>query len=100
VNEDEKERLIAVAWGEMEQTYPVTIKIEVWDRVGLLRDISAIIADAGVNIVEAGVEERKDNASSLYFTLEVRDTLQLTKVISRIYSVWNVVNITRKGDKE
>jgi (p)ppGpp synthase/HD superfamily hydrolase len=46
------------------------------------------------------VEERKDNASSLSFTMEVRDTLQLTKVISRIYSVWNVVNITRKGDKE
>lgn len=100
VNEDEKERLIAVTWGEMEQTYPVTIKIEAWDRVGLLRDISVIIADAGVNVVEAGVEERKDNASSLYFTMEVRDTLQLTKVISKIYSVWNVVNITRKGDKE
>ncbi|KPK19722.1 MAG: (p)ppGpp synthetase, partial [Dehalococcoidia bacterium SG8_51_3] len=52
VHEEEKERLVKVEWGAVAQVYPVTIQVDAWDRVGLVRDISAIIAEEGVNLTE------------------------------------------------
>jgi (p)ppGpp synthase/HD superfamily hydrolase len=30
--------------------------------------------------------------------LEVKNAAQLSKIMSRIHSVWNVVSVTRKGE--
>jgi (p)ppGpp synthase/HD superfamily hydrolase len=38
-----------------------------------------------------------DDSVSLYFTMEVKNGVQLSKIMSRIYSVWNVVSVMRKG---
>ena len=98
ISEVEKERLIDVEWGDVEQVYPVAIQVDAWDRVGLVRDISAIIAEEGVNITAASVTENDASITSLYFTLEIKSTAQLSKLISKIYSVWNVINVVRKGE--
>ncbi len=98
INEAEVERLVEVGWGEVEQVYPTTIQVDAWDRVGLVRDISVIIAEEGVNLNEVNVTNRNDSVTSLVFTLEVKSTAQLTKIISRIYSVWNVITVIRKGE--
>src|SRR2546426_714553 len=44
LNEDEKERLVDAEWGRSGQLYPVAVHIDAWDRVGLLRDISTMVA--------------------------------------------------------
>jgi guanosine-3',5'-bis(diphosphate) 3'-pyrophosphohydrolase len=98
IHEKEKERLIKVEWGDVAQVYPVMIQVEAWDRVGLIRDISAIIAEEGVNLGEANMGNQHDGSVTLYFTLEVKGAAQLSKIMSRIYSVWNVVSVTRKGE--
>jgi guanosine-3',5'-bis(diphosphate) 3'-pyrophosphohydrolase len=98
VNEKEKERLVKVEWGDVAQVYPVMIQVEAWDRVGLVRDISAIIAEEGVNLGEVSMGNHNDGSVILYFTLEVKGATQLSKIMSRIYSVWNVVSVTRKGE--
>ena len=98
INEEEKERLIEVGWGDVEQVYPVTIQVDAWDRVGLVRDISAIIAEGGVNLSEVRVTNHDDSGTSLYFTLEVKSAAQLSKIISKIHSVWDVINVVRKGE--
>jgi len=96
INEEERERLIKVGWGEVAQVYPVTIQVDAWDRVGLVRDISAIIAEEGVNLTEVSTTNHHGDSVSLYFTLEVKSAAQLSKIMSRIYSVWNVASVTRK----
>jgi len=98
INEVEKERLINVNWGDVEQVYPVTIQVDVWDRVGLVRDISAIIAEEGVNITDVNMTSHDDNIISLYFTLEIKSTAKLSRLMSKIYLVWNVINVVRKGE--
>jgi len=98
IHEEEKERLIKVEWGDVAQVYPVTIQVDAWDRVGLVRDISAIIAEEGVNLSEVSMGNHRDESVTLYFTLEVKSAAQLSKIMSRIYSVWNVVSVTRKGE--
>ena len=96
INEEERERLIKVEWGEVAQVYPVTIQVDAWDRVGLVRDISAIIAEEGVNLTEVSTTNHHGDSVSLYFALEVKSAAQLSKIMSRIYSVWNVASVTRK----
>ena len=99
VNEVEKERLIPVEWGDVGQVYAVTVQVDAWDRVGLVRDISAIIAGEGVNLIGVNmIPHEEDNLTSLYFTLEVKSTAQLAKIISKAYSVWNVISVQRKGE--
>ncbi len=98
IHEKEKERLVKVEWGDVAQVYPVMIQVDAWDRVGLIRDISAIIAEEGVNLSEASMGNHRDDSVTLYFTLEVKGAAQLSKIMSRIYSVWNVVSVTRKGE--
>ena len=97
INEVEKERLVGVEWGDVEQVYPVTIQVNAWDRVGLVRDISAIIAGEGVNLNAVNMTNHEDNITSSYFTIEVRNAAQLSKIIARVRSVWNVINVVRKG---
>jgi guanosine-3',5'-bis(diphosphate) 3'-pyrophosphohydrolase len=98
IHEMEKERLVKVEWGDVAQVYPVMIQVDAWDRVGLIRDISAIIAEEGVNLGEVSMGNHNDGSVSLYFTLEVKSAAQLSKIMSRVNSVWNVVSVTRKGE--
>jgi GTP pyrophosphokinase len=44
INEDEKERLIEVDWGQAGLTYPVSVVVDAWNRVGLARDITVVVA--------------------------------------------------------
>jgi guanosine-3',5'-bis(diphosphate) 3'-pyrophosphohydrolase len=98
IHEEEKERLIKVEWGDVEQVYPVTIQVDAWDRVGLIRDISGIIAEEGVNLTEVSMGNHQDGSIALGFTLEVKSAAQLSKIMSKINSVWNVIGVTRKGE--
>jgi GTP pyrophosphokinase len=98
LHEEEKERLIKVEWGDVAQVYPVTLQVDAWDRVGLVRDISAIIAEEGVNLSEVNMSNHREDSITLHFTLEVKSAAQLSKIMSRIHSVWNVVSVTRKGE--
>jgi guanosine-3',5'-bis(diphosphate) 3'-pyrophosphohydrolase len=97
IHEEEKERLIKVEWGDVAQVYPVMIQVDAWDRVGLIRDISAIIAEEGVNLSEVGMTDHHEDITTLYFTLEVKSAAQLSRIMSRICSVWNVISAVRKG---
>jgi len=73
------------------------IEVDAWDRVGLIRDISAIIAEEGVNLSEVSMSDHHEDIATLYFTLEVKSAAQLSKIMSRICSVWNVISVMRKG---
>jgi guanosine-3',5'-bis(diphosphate) 3'-pyrophosphohydrolase len=98
IHEEEKERLVKVEWGDVAQVYPVMIQVDAWDRVGLVRDISAIIAEEGVNLSEVSMGNHRDDSVTISLTLEVKSAAQLSKIMSRIHSVWNVVSVARKGE--
>ena len=46
----EKERLVRVAWGEPKRTYPVSVRVKAYDRDGLARDVSNLVANEGINM--------------------------------------------------
>ncbi|MFP4439323.1 MAG: RelA/SpoT family protein [Chloroflexaceae bacterium] len=99
VNERNKERLIDVSWGdESPRGYPVPIRIESWDRVGLWRDISSIIADAEVNIEEVHqVPVRKQGRTMLVIQITIQSLDQLTLLLDKINRIPNVIEARRES---
>jgi len=99
IHEDEKERLIPVEWGETDSLYPVNIHVEAWDRVGLMRDITTIVAEEKVNISAASSISHDDHTVSEYFTMEARDLTQLSRLLGKIEGVRGVISVTRVGNE-
>jgi GTP pyrophosphokinase len=91
----EKERLINVSWGGGEQMYSVPVRIDVFDRIGLLRDITGIVAEEGVNIASANMAERDDGTSAINLTLQTKGLGQLSRLLSKIEGVQGVISATR-----
>jgi len=99
IHEDEKERLIAVEWGQTDSVYPVRIEVEAWDRVGLVRDITTIVAEEKVNITAVNFINHDDYTTSTFLTLETRGLAQLSRLLSKIEGVRGVISVTRARDE-
>ena len=94
----DRERLIQVDWGvARRQTYPVKIEVSAYDRGGLLRDIAAVVADekASMSAVNARTDKR-DNTAIFTATLEIEDIAQLSRILTRIYRLPNVLEVRRQ----
>ncbi len=102
-HEDEKERLIAVAWERNGTMYPVDVKIEAVDRVGLIRDITTVVAEEKVNITNVSSPHPEGQAVSevftLYISVETSGLVQLSRLLKKIEGVRGVINISRVGDE-
>ena len=94
----ENERLIDVSWGgeEDEQRYLVPVEVVAYDREGLLREISTIIAEENVNIASVEVNTRQ-HIATLNLQLEIASNQQLTRILSKIDLVSNVVEARRRN---
>jgi GTP pyrophosphokinase len=98
VNEDDRERLIPVDWGRTEQQlFPVTIRVDAWDRVGLARDIAALLADEGINITAHSSATNKDQTATVRATVEVSGMDKLSRVLSRLEGVRDVFSVVREA---
>ena len=94
-NEDEKERLVKVDWGEVQQFYPVRVTIIAWDRVGLLRDITTQVSEQGVNIAMVVTSENTDGTATTSLTLYTTGVAQLSRLFSKLEGIKGVVSVTR-----
>jgi GTP pyrophosphokinase len=95
-NLPDPERLILVTWGSKAgETYPVNIQVRAWDRVGLLKDISTLLADEKVNIIFVQTVTNDDRTVSLRITIEVENVGQLSRVLHKIESVPAVDEVRR-----
>ncbi len=96
VNEKDVARLIEVEWeGQVEQTYPIAIRVEAYDRTGLLSDITNVVADSKINIMAAHVTTHPDHRATVQATLQVTSVTQLAKVMSRLEQLKDVYSVQR-----
>ena len=98
INEDEKERLIPVEWGKSDLLYPVNIQVQAWDRVGLVRDITTVVAEEKVNIASVNLVNGDSHTTILFLTLETRGLAHLSQVLKKIDAVKGVISVSRVGD--
>jgi len=99
IHVDEKERLALVEWGQPDGMYPVNVQLESWDRMGLIRDVTAIVTEEKVNIATMNTIQHDDHTSTTSFTLEIRGLAQLSRLLGRIEGVRGVIGVTRVGDE-
>jgi guanosine-3',5'-bis(diphosphate) 3'-pyrophosphohydrolase len=90
----DRERLLQVGWGHFERTYPIPIKIRAYDRQGLASDITTLLNGEGVNILNITVGVNKSLAD-LRLIVEVKDLTQLSRILTRIENVPNVLEAVR-----
>jgi guanosine-3',5'-bis(diphosphate) 3'-pyrophosphohydrolase len=96
MNEREVSRLIEVEWeAAATQTYPIAIRIEAYDRTGLLSDITQVVAEAKVNILAANVNVHQDHTAVVIATLQVASVSQLARVMGRIEQLKDVISVQR-----
>jgi guanosine-3',5'-bis(diphosphate) 3'-pyrophosphohydrolase len=95
----DRERLVRVSWGENVQTYPVPVRVTAFDRQGLMGDISNLLNNEGVNILDVNVHIDRDTVhadiADIRLIVEVRDIEQLSRMLTRIENLPNVLEAQR-----
>jgi guanosine-3',5'-bis(diphosphate) 3'-pyrophosphohydrolase len=98
VNTPDADRLVPVDWDmEASQVYPVQIKIEAWDRTGLLRDIATVVAEQRVNMSAASVHVYDDKTAVVSATVEIDSLSQLSRLLEKLEQVRDVHTVAREA---
>ena len=97
VNAVDKHRIVPVDWdAHATHLYPVAIKIEAWDRTGLLRDIATVVAET------EGEHERReghvydDKSAVVSTTVEIDSLSQLSRLMEKLELVRDVHTVARE----
>ena len=90
------ERLTPVSWGRAQQTFPVAICIEAFDRAGLLRDIAGAVADLGISMSSASVSTSQDHTATIVITVGVQGVGQLSTLMNKLQGVHDVLDVRRQ----
>jgi GTP pyrophosphokinase len=90
----DKERLVQVSWGQPRMTYPVSVRILAYDRDGLMRDVSTLVANEGINMSSIHVST-KNSLATFDLVMEVTDIAELSRVLNRLEALPNVLEARR-----
>jgi GTP diphosphokinase / guanosine-3',5'-bis(diphosphate) 3'-diphosphatase len=91
---EDRERLVRVDWGTQVRTFPVSVRIRAYDRQGLMGDISNLLDGEGVNIADVKVNVNRGLAE-LRLIVEVQDITQLSRILTKLENVPNVMEAHR-----
>ncbi len=98
VNAADPDRIVEVDWERgSRQLYPVGIKIEAWDRTGLLRDIAAVIAESKINLSGADVQVFDDRTAVISTIVEIQSLTQLSRLLERLEAIRDVHTVAREA---
>jgi GTP pyrophosphokinase len=89
---------VQVEWGRAgsQQTYSVTIRVEAFDREGLLRDVSTVVTEERLNITGASVHvNQSERTATILATVEVNGLPQLSRLLAKIEQIKDVYGVSR-----
>jgi len=96
------ERRLPVRWNpqlpdEQRRRYPVQLRIEVLDRVGVLKDILTRLSDHRINVSDARVRTNPGKPARIELRVELLSADQLHSTMDQIRSMADVLDIARTG---
>jgi GTP pyrophosphokinase len=91
-------RVLAVTWGKLgSRDFTVDIEVQAFDRRGLVRDVSAALADDKISIQGMNtVTHKRDNVAQMQIKIAISGLPQLSQVLTRIAQVPNVISARRR----
>ncbi len=94
---NQSDRVIDVEWdSDNTGTFVASIEVKALDRARLLRDVSAVLADAHVNIISCNTLTGSDRISTMRFDFELADASHLDSLlrsIKRIDSIYDAFRV-------
>ena len=99
LNQRHPERVVEINWGEQDEgAYPVDLTLHAFDRNGLIRDITAVLADDDANVMDLKSHTDKRSMQVVMdISIEIKDLPTLSTAITRLEQVPNVVSVRRKA---
>lgn len=96
--ESHPERILDIDWGgEHEGQYPVDLEVKAHDRAGLIRDVSAAVADEKISIRGMNtVVSKEDALAHMRLSIAVSGMPQMSRVLARISALPNVISARRR----
>ncbi|WP_420591598.1 GTP diphosphokinase [Bacterioplanoides sp.] len=93
----EPQRVLQVSWGSRPtQHYPVDMQIQAYDRTGLLRDVSGLLANERVNVLAVNTQSNPgENTAHMSLTVEVESLEGLSRLMNKIAQLPNVISARR-----
>ncbi len=90
-------RLVRTTWGSKGSArYPAGVRIEALDRVGLLRDVTTMLADEKVNLISIHTNKKPGRATTtIIMMLDVSGVDQLYSIVNRLSAVRGVFRAAR-----
>jgi GTP pyrophosphokinase len=74
--------------------FEVDIRLKAFDRQGLLRDVSDVIAKDRLDVLRVNTESRGEYAH-MQITVRIRELQQLSRLLARLQHVQNVIEVAR-----
>ncbi|MFD2229207.1 GTP diphosphokinase [Alkalimarinus sediminis] len=93
-------RIIDVSWGvKPESTYAVDVEVQAYDREGLIRDVTIILANERVNVIGMNTfTDKMNSTATLVLKVEINSLDSLGRLLSKIKQLPNVIEARRKRD--
>lgn len=94
-------RRLPVRWNPaseaQQRRYPVQLRIEVLDRVGVLKDILMRLSDHRINVSDARVRTSPGKPARIDLRVELQSASLLTGTLNQIRAMADVLDIARTG---
>ena len=95
------ERMIEVAWdGDPQAVYQVEVMVKAVDRLRLLQDVTALVADAGVDIISSSSYAHPDGMVDMRYLFEMGNLSSLDGIIKDLRGIPGVFEAHRKLPSE
>lgn len=93
------ERIVEISWGRQESgAYPVDLTLHAFDRGGLIRDITSVLADDHANVLDLKSHtDKKTMQVVMHIRIEISDLPTLSTAITRLEQLPNVVSVRRSN---
>ena len=91
----EKERLVKVSWGQPGKTFTVPVQIKAYDRQGLMSDISNVLTDENVNVIDMSMKMNQ-HLAVIKLVLGVQGIPQLSRILTKLESLPNIFEAKRR----
>ena len=95
--EEKRQRLIEVEWGQdAHSVYPVEISLIAFQRTGLMQDVSTILANQKINLLN--INSNTNKAQQMVYTkltIEIQGVDELVVIIDKLSQLPNVQDVKR-----
>jgi len=95
--DEKRQRLIEVEWGRQNgSVYPVEVTLTAYQRTGLMQDISTILANLKVNLLN--INSNTNKAEQMVYTrltMEIHSVDELVAIIDKLSQLPNVQEVRR-----